>query len=179
MKYEKIKNSLKEIVMPEQMKKDLFEGCLSHSHTDNFRFRYSRQAAAAMTAAIALFVTGMPAYAAYDLYQTKNLSVFFEKGLEKEQIDELGEILSSMEGISSVRFIGADKAWESFAESYLTEELAASFHTNPLADSASYEVTVSLGSDTKKIRAEIERLEGVRRLADRYELKESETAAKQ
>ena len=82
-----------------------------------------------------------------------------------------------MDGIVSVRFVSADDAWKDFAENYLPEELAASFDTNPLADSANYEVTVGLGADTQAVREQILQLAGVRRLADRYEQKEGKTAA--
>lgn len=178
MKSEIFKTAIEEITMPEQMKEALTEGCKSRSRTKNFRFRYSRAAAAAIMAAVCLLTVSMPAYAAYDLYQTKNLSVFFEYGIDEERTERLGETLASMEGIASVRFVSADNAWESFAGSYLTQELADSFDTNPLAESASYEVTVSLGADTKEIRAQILQLEGVRHLADRYEKKEKQAAAR-
>ena len=97
--------------------------------------------------------------------------------ITKEQIDELGEALSSMDGIVSVRFVSAGEAWEEFADAYLSRELAASFDANPLADSANYEVTVGLGADTRAVREQILKLAGVRRLADRYEQKESQNAA--
>lgn len=177
MRYEELKDSIKKIAMPEQMKENLINGCRSRRHTDNFRFRHSRAAAALLTAAAILLTVSMPAYAAYDLYQTKNLAVFFDYGTDREQIDELGEALSAMDGIVSVRFVSADDAWKDFAENYLTEELAASFDTNPLADSANYEVTVGLSADTQAVREQILQLTGVRRLADRYEQKEGKTAA--
>ena len=177
MRYEKLKQSIQEITMPKQMKESLINGCQSRRHTDNFWFRNSRTAAAVLTAAVIALTASMPAYAAYDLYQTKNLAVFFDYDIEREQIDELGEALSTMDGIISVRFVSADDAWKDFAENYLTEELAASFDTNPLADSANYEVTVGLGADTQAVREQILQLAGVRRLADRYEQKEGKTAA--
>ena len=177
MRYEKLKQIIQEIAMPKQMKESLINGCQSRRHTDNFWFRNSRTAAAVLTAAVIALTASMPAYAAYDLYQTKNLAVFFDYDIEREQIDELGEALSTMDGIISVRFVSADDAWKDFAENYLTEELAASFDTNPLADSANYEVTVGLGADTQAVREQILQLAGVRRLADRYEQKEGKTAA--
>lgn len=177
MRYEKLKQSIQGITMPKQMKESLINGCQSRRHTDNFWFRNSRTAAAVLTAAVIALTASMPAYAAYDLYQTKNLAVFFDYDIQKEQIDELGEALSSMDGIVSVRFVSAGEAWEEFADAYLSRELAASFDANPLADSANYEVTVGLGADTRAVREQILKLAGVRRLAGRYEQKQSQNAA--
>ncbi len=78
----------------------------------------------------------------------------------------------AMEGIYAVRFISAEEAWESFATEYLTDELKAAFPENPLTDSFNYQVTISLNANTKKVREQINRLEGVRHTSNLYELKE-------
>lgn len=77
-----------------------------------------------------------------------------------------------MDGVYAIRFISGDEAWNTFSGKYLTEELIASFTENPLADSSSYRVTVSLRADTKEIRSRIEQLEGVRKTSNLYELDE-------
>ncbi len=173
MKEINLKKAIEEITMPQQMQKELLAGCRQKCRTKNTLFRYSRLIAAAAAAIAVTFTVSIPAYAAYDLYQTKNIDVFFEQGVSQEQIDDVGEALSSMEGIYAVRFISAEEAFESFAKECLTEELAASFDENPLADSFSYRVTIKLNADTAKIREQIAELDGVRKISNQYELKET------
>ncbi len=173
MKEINLKKAIEEITMPQQMQEELLSGCRQKCRTKNTLFRYSRLIAATAAAIAVTFTVSIPVYAAYDLYQTKNIDVFFEQGVSQEQIDDVGEALSSMEGIYAVRFISAEEAFESFAKQYLTEELAASFDENPLADSFSYRVTIKLNADTAKIREQIAELDGVRKISNQYELKET------
>lgn len=172
MKEQNIINAVKEITMPQEMKEKLFDNCKKKSRTKNILFRHSRLIASAAIAMVFLVTVSLPAYAAYDLYNTKNIEVFFEKGISQEQIDMIGDTLSGMDGVYAIRFISADEAWDTFSGKYLTEELIASFTENPLADSFSYRVTVSLSADTKEIRSRIEQLEGVRKTSNLYELDE-------
>ena len=164
-------DTVKAITMPTQMKEELIHNSLERKYSKKPLFCYSKLIIAA--AAIALLVTiSIPSYAAYDLYHTKNIQVFFETEISQEQIDAIGEELKTMEGIYAVKFISAEEAWESFATEYLTEELKAAFPENPLADSFNYQVTISLNANTKKVREQINRLEGVRHTSNLYELKE-------
>ena len=161
MKQEQIKEVVEQIEMPEGMSGELLSGCLQRKHRGGILFRHARLAYA-VTCAIAILMVSMPVYAAYDLYQTKNVDIFFYPNLSQEQIEYIGENLTAIEGISSVKFIGAAEAWENFAQEYLTEELSASFTENPLADSASYRVTIGLEADSQTIINQILQLDGVR-----------------
>ena len=161
------------ITMPDQMADELLTNCLQTKHTKNIRFRHSRLIAAALAVVISTAVS-TTSYAAYNLYQTKNLMVFFDYGISQEQIDAIGKELSGISGLYSLRFKSGDDAWADFQRQYLTEDIAAQFTENPLKDSSSYCVTVKLDADTKAIREQIEQLDGVRLVNDLNELKKAE-----
>lgn len=165
-------NAIKEITMPEQMKAELSDSCQRRIHEKKPFFCFSRPLTAAAAAIAFLIGIYIPSYAAYDLHQTKNIEVFFDTGVSQSQIDEVGKSLSNMEGIYAFRFISAKEAWQKFSKEFLTEELASSFHENPLKDSFSYHVVIRWNASTKEIREQIEQLNGVRLVADQYELKE-------
>lgn len=156
-----IKEVVAQIEMPEGMSGELLTGCLEKKHRGGILFCHARLAYA-VTCVIAILMVSMPVYAAYDLYQTKNVDIFFYPNLSQEQIEYIGENLTAIEGISSVKFIGAEEAWENFAQEYLTEELTAAFAENPLADSASYRVTIEPDADSQAIVNQILQLDGVR-----------------
>lgn len=161
MNHETIKEAVEQIGMPEGLAGELLTGCLQRKHRGGILFRHARLAVA-VTCVISIFMMGMPVYAAYDIYQSKNLDVFFTPNLSEERMKQLGEELAAIEGISSVKFVGAEEAWENFAQEYLTEELTAAFAENPLADSASYRVAIRLDADSQTIINQILQLDGVR-----------------
>ncbi|MBO5057138.1 MAG: permease-like cell division protein FtsX [Lachnospiraceae bacterium] len=174
MKEEKWINAIEEITMPENMKEDLLRNCQNKVRTKNPLFRYSRLITAAAVIMAVLITMSFPAYAAYDLHQTKNLAIFFEEGISYEEIEAIGNALSGMEEISSVYFTNPDEAWIIFSEKYMDEAWTAFFSENPLKDSANYRVTVKLNADTEKVRNKIEQIAGVRKITNLYELDEME-----
>lgn len=174
MKEEKWINAIEEITMPENMKEELLRNCQNKVRTQNPLFRYSRLITAAAVIMAVLITMSFPAYAAYDLHQTKNLSIFFEEGISYEEIEDIGNALSGMEEISSVYFTNPDEAWVIFSEKYMDEAWTAFFSENPLKDSANYRVTVKLNADTEKVRNKIEQIAGVRKITNLYELDEME-----
>lgn len=172
-KMEELKRAVTSITMPKQTAQDLLEGCLSQNRTASQRFRYPKWIAAAL--AIVLFTAvGTTSYAAYNLYQTKNLTVFFDYGITEDQINAIGKELNAMPGIYSLHFTSSDEAWEELRLEYLPEEIAMQFTENPLKDSSNYTVTVKLDADTTAIREQIAKLDGVRLVNDRNELREAE-----
>lgn len=165
-------DTINTITMPKQMKENLLGNCLKKKRTKSPLFFRTRLIAA--TAAIVLLAAAsIPSYAAYDLYHTKNIDVFFEAGISQEQIRRIGEELEAMKGIYSIRFVSGEEAWETFANEYLTDELKASFSGNPLANSDSYRVTIKLNANTKEVRNQISNLEGVSKVSNLYESDES------
>ncbi|MDE5717702.1 MAG: permease-like cell division protein FtsX [Lachnospiraceae bacterium] len=162
----KLKASL---TMPSEMTDALIKKC-EYSHrqrigcTRSGRFRSLCAAAAAV---FCLFAAGTTSFA-YNVYQEKQLAVFMEADLSREEIDHIGQKITRIEEISSCQYISGDKAWEEFKAAYLTDgddgELTAAFGENPLTDSFNYRVSVRLNADTQAVREQISRLPGVRKI---------------
>ncbi len=163
-------DTIQNLTMPEQMAETLAKNCINSKHTGNFLFRYSKLAVAAIMVLL-LTAVGTTSHAAYQLYQIKNVNVFFDSDITKERLNAIGEELNSMEGVYSVRFVSSDEAWNTFCRNYLTDDLAAQFTENPLADSFSYHVIIELGADDEKIAEQISKLEGVRHVSNLKEQK--------
>ena len=95
------------------------------------------------------------------------ITVFFEEDLSKEDIEDIGEDIEAIEQVSTVTFISAEEAWESFKADYFAdnEELAAGFEEdNPLANSSNYQVTMEDVAAQREVCDIIARMDGVRRL---------------
>lgn len=92
------------------------------------------------------------------------VSVFFEKGITQEQIDAIGDQIHKRPEVAKYDFITAEEAWESYKEDYFegSEEAAAGFVGNPLANSASYEIYMKDISMQDELVVYLESLDGVR-----------------
>lgn len=151
------------ITMPSEMADALLQNC---SQPDPKHYRYSRYSkiCAALAAAFCLIAVGSTSYAAYNVYQEKQLVIFMDYDLTQEEKAALGDELAQMPEITSCQYVNGSNAWDEFQTNYLTEELAASFEENPLKDSDNYQVSVRLGADTQAVRDKISRLDGVRKI---------------
>lgn len=161
------------ITIPPELTDTLLHNCTA-SQTKRFPYTRYSQLAMALIAAFAVMITGTTSYAAYSVYQEKNLAVFMEISLSQTEIEQIGEELSQIPGISSCRFVSGDEAWNEFRTTYLddVDGLADAFSENPLKDSFNYRLSVRLNADTQAIRDRISRIEGVRLVQDLSELKE-------
>lgn len=130
------------------------------------RMRYTKLVPAAVCMLLILAMAGMTARA---VYVNRHLNVFFEKDITAEQMHDIEKELMQMEGIVSCRYIDEDTAWKTFGEDYLTPELMESFTENPLADSASFKVGISLDADAEQTKARIGELDGVRLVSGLWE----------
>lgn len=144
--------------------------------TRSGRFRSLCAAAAAVFCLFAVGTTSL----AYNVYQEKQLAVFMEADLSREEIDHTGQEIARIEEISSCQYISGDEAWEAFKAAYLTDgdggemtSLTAAFEENPLADSFNYRVSVRLNADTQAVREQIGRLPGVRKITTVREAEKS------
>jgi cell division transport system permease protein len=93
------------------------------------------------------------------------ITVFFDEGTEQARIDEIGKQIKDMDGVLSVEYTSAEKAWEEFKKSYFADspELAEGFkEDNPLANSANYTVYIEDISKQSSYVREIEKIENVR-----------------
>ncbi|MDE6208164.1 MAG: permease-like cell division protein FtsX [Lachnospiraceae bacterium] len=96
-----------------------------------------------------------------------NITVFFEKGIEQERIDEIGEIIKKRVEVESIEFTSAEEAWNEFKKLYFgdKEEMAEGFKSkNPLANSASYTVFLNDLEMQDTFVSYMESVEGVRQV---------------
>lgn len=159
-------------IKKERLKADLKENLEAgrlFSIPQSGRRLYLAKAATAAGLVLAMSCIGMTAHASYTLYRNTHLSVFFEKGVDQERIDEIGEEIKQIDGVAVCRFVDSDEAWESFQNEYLTPELSAAFEENPLADSYNYEVRITLDADVKQVKEALSELEGVRKVSGFWE----------
>lgn len=90
-------------------------------------------------------------------------SVYFEEGISEKRIEEIGNELLAVQGVTGIGYTSADDAWAMFAREYLDEETVLSFKgVNPLKDSSSY--TVYLSENSGDAIRTIEQIAGVRRV---------------
>ena len=106
-------------------------------------------------------------YGARAAEETVGISVFFDEGMDEEQIRSIGSQIQSWSEVREARYISAEEAWESFKSEYFEgmEELAEGFEAdNPLANSSSYEIYLKDISDQDMIVKRLEGMEGVRKV---------------
>lgn len=95
--------------------------------------------------------------------QVVGVTVFFDEGLEDSRIEEIGKMISKRTEVSSVHFVSAEEAWESFKEDYL-HEYADGFTENPLENSANYQVNLSDVSMQSALVTYLKSISGVRKV---------------
>lgn len=161
------------ITMPPELADTLLHNCTAAQIKRLPYTRYSRLATA-LIAAFAVLLAGSTSYAAYNVYQEKNLSVFMDTSLSQTEIDQIGAELSQIPGIASCHFVSGDEAWMEFRTQYLNgmDGIADAFNDNPLKNSFNYRLSIQLNADTQAVRNEISRIDGVRLVQDLSELKE-------
>lgn len=173
MKDTRLTQVVKNITIPSKMAGELLENCTRQKPAGSALLMRSRLIAAAVAIALLAGIS-TTSYAAYNLYQVKNVDVFFETDISDELLTNIGEHLKTMDGIYSVRYVSADEAWENFKLVYFDDDpsLAEQFTENPLKDSSSYRVTIKLDANTDEVRDQISQLDGVRKVSNLYESRE-------
>lgn len=95
------------------------------------------------------------------------IEIFFDNGITESEIEDIGEKIEDRAEFGDMEYISAEEAWENFKEQYFAEypELAEGFaNDNPLANSASYRVTLNDVSMQDVFVDFVEDLEGVRKV---------------
>ena len=103
----------------------------------------------------------------YHAESSVGLTVFFDQGIEEEQIAAIGKKIRACKTVERVKYISAEKAWENFQREMYGEEkdLGDTFgKDNPLKDSASLEVYLSDVSNQESITRFIREIDGVRKV---------------
>lgn len=161
------------ITMPSELADTLLQNC-SRSYRKHYRYSRYSKICASLAAVFCIAAVGSTSYAAYNVYQEKQLAVFMDKDLTQEEIAALGDQLAQMPEIASCTYISGDEAWDAFVAHYLSEDIAESFYENPLKDSFNYEVSIRMGADTQATRNKISQLDGVRLVTTVRELNADE-----
>lgn len=97
-----------------------------------------------------------------------SVTVLFDEDADQATINEIGEKIKQYKGVTSVKYISAEEAWDGFKTQYFgnTEEAdkwAEGFENdNPLANSSSYSVYIDKIENQDALVQYIEGLNGVR-----------------
>ena len=98
---------------------------------------------------------------------TVGITVFFEEGLDKNKITEIGNKIKAREEVKEIKYISAEEAWEEAKQEYFgdMQDLAEGFEAdNPLANSSSYTIFLKDLVDQGKVVDWLKGLEGVRKV---------------
>ena len=134
---------------------------------------FSLASIATMTACIFLFglffsIVINFRYIVQSVEQNVGVTVMFDDGLDQASIDAIGTQIENLQGVTGVKYISADEAWEEFSQYYFSslddEEMYKEgfSNDNPLAQSSSYTVYVDNIENQDRIVQEIEAMDGVR-----------------
>lgn len=136
---------------------------------------FSVAAIATMTACLFLFgifyflLTNL-SHIVKDAQTNVGVTVFFDEGISKERIAEIGTEITGRAEVAYITFISAEEAWEKYKETTLDEKLIESFgDDNPLENSASYEVHLRDVAMQDMLVRFISGLSGVRQVNDSKE----------
>ncbi len=113
-------------------------------------------------AVIVNFESGMA-----DLEQNITISIFFDEDAADETVELIGEQIKVIDYVNTLDYISAEEALENFCEQNYDDPEAAmeAFgDDNPLANSASYEVTLKDSSRQAEFVAFVKELDGVRKV---------------
>ncbi|MBQ8924052.1 MAG: permease-like cell division protein FtsX [Lachnospiraceae bacterium] len=103
-----------------------------------------------------------------DLKNTVTISVFFDEGISEENINLIGGQIRLRDEVNTMDFISADEAWENYARERYQDNYEAAMASfagdNPLANSASYEITMTDLSNQAEFVNYLKSLDGVRKI---------------
>lgn len=95
------------------------------------------------------------------------VSVFFKKGISKNQKDKIGEKIRAKREVDEIKYVSAEEAWAKYKKEIFkdNEALLEGFEgSNPLNESDSYEITLNEISHHEKLVKELETINGVRKV---------------
>ncbi|MCR5233567.1 MAG: permease-like cell division protein FtsX [Lachnospiraceae bacterium] len=92
------------------------------------------------------------------------VTVFFDDEITEARIQEISNQISSRSEVSSINYVSADAAWESFKMDYLGEYADGYEGDNPLAGSENLEIYLKDVSKQSELVAYLETVDGVREI---------------
>lgn len=154
--------------------------CLKQGIRGTWKNRvYSLASAGTITACLLLlgvfyFVFANLNYAMESAESLVGITVFFEDGIEEEQILEVKEKIRLRVEVAEITYISAEEAWEKYKRDSLNEELSATFGSdNPLQDSASLEISLNDVTMQEALVRYVKSLDGVRKVNHSESIAES------
>ena len=102
-----------------------------------------------------------------DAEENVGVTIFFEEGMTEEEIKAVGTELAKYPDVARMKFTSAEEAWENYKKVYFAgnEHLAEGYaDSNPLANSASYEVFLNDISNQQDFVAFAKKVKGVRQV---------------
>ncbi len=100
------------------------------------------------------------------LEQKVGVTVYFEKNIVQDKIDEIEKIIKENKQVKSIKFTSAKEAWDEFQKDYFKEDpdLASGFKKNPLANSASFTIYLkNIKSQDAFVKA-VKKIDGIRKV---------------
>ena len=97
-----------------------------------------------------------------------SIAVFFDEGLSDEGINLIGEQIKTRKEVNTIDFISPEQAWKDFSEQTYDDPAAARAafgEDNPLAQSASYMITLNDSSKQADFVQFLESIEGIRKVS--------------
>ncbi len=107
--------------------------------------------------------------AIHKIESTISISVFFDEGISEEGIVLIGEQIKTRKEVNTIDYISAEQAWKDFSDQTYDDPEAAreAFgDDNPLANSASYKITLNDASAQADFVQFLESIEGVRKVSN-------------
>ena len=92
------------------------------------------------------FMVSNVQYMIKNIENAVSITVFFDEGITDARVEEMRVALETKPEVKEVIYVSAEEAWEKFKTDIFDEqeELISTFEEdNPLADSASFEITVT------------------------------------
>ena len=105
-------------------------------------------------------------YMEKELEQKVGVTIFFDKGITQDQIDNIEDKIKNDKRVDKYEFTSADDAWKNFKKDYFADEpeLAEGWSDNPLANSASFTVYLKYIKKQTAFVKEMEKVDGVRKI---------------
>ena len=107
--------------------------------------------------------------AIHKIESTISISVFFDEGISEEGIVLIGEQIKTRKEVNTIDYISAEQAWKDFSDQTYDDPEAAreAFgDDNPLANSASYKITLNDAGAQADFVQFLESIEGVRKVSN-------------
>ena len=106
-------------------------------------------------------------YVVKNTESTVGITVFFNEGLDKNKITEIGNEIKQRKEVKEVKFTSAEDAWSEAKKEYFgdMQDLAEGFEEdNPLANSSSYTIFLTDLTQQDELVSWLNGIEGVRKV---------------